>query len=354
MTIGRTGSRSRVISARGFLATAGWAGLALLYVNAGDQLPPGLPVKDLPPEIRLSENARLGVKPICIPLQIGDGGELPFILDTGAAFTVLDDSLAPRLGRRLRTRRNPMAFDPVAGRRSIYAAPELYLGGTRLLTGREISTVAMRGAAYSQAKGILGWDCLQHYCIQLDFEVGKLRFLDPETLQEERLGKPIPLTLKGELPTIAEIDLFGEGRQRFVLDTGFSGQFDIMLASNFFERVMWRRKPDWTNAVMNLGFAVCPAVYCPELPVGGESYSAIGLGEIGVAGPMHRAGVKGVIGLHFLARHLVTLDFPKRTLYLKRTTGVIPASRPIKSEAPDHGGVNGETVRKQHPRQKRY
>jgi hypothetical protein len=25
------------------------------------------------------------------------------------------------------------------------------------------------------------------------------------------------------------------------------------------------------------------------------------------------------IGLHFLARHLVTLDFPKRTLYLKRT-----------------------------------
>jgi hypothetical protein len=31
--------------------------------------------------------------------------------------------------------------------------------------------------------------------------------------------------------------------------------------------------------------------------------------------------VKGVIGMRFLARHKVTLNFPKRTLYLKYVSG---------------------------------
>jgi hypothetical protein len=44
----------------------------------------------------------------------------------------------------------------------------------------------------------------------------------------------------------------------------------------------------------------------------GERYPQIHLGENDVE--------SDGIGLSFLARHLVTLDFPKRTMYLKRTS----------------------------------
>lgn len=43
--------------------------------------------------------------------------------------------------------------------------------------------------------GILGMDCLRHYCLQLDFAAGKMRFLDPKQLDVSQLGKPFPLNL---------------------------------------------------------------------------------------------------------------------------------------------------------------
>src|SRR2546430_314990 len=71
-----------------------------------------------------------------------------------------------------------------------YKAPELYLGGIQLRIGKKVSTIDWNGGA-----GILGMDCLQHYCIQLDFAAGKLRFLDPEHLKTEDLGQAFPITI---------------------------------------------------------------------------------------------------------------------------------------------------------------
>src|SRR6185369_5573391 len=47
-------------------------------------------------------------------------------------------------------------------------------------------------------KGILGMDCLHHYCVQLDFAAGKMRFLDAQRIRDKRAwGKPVALR---ELP----------------------------------------------------------------------------------------------------------------------------------------------------------
>jgi len=61
------------------------------------------------------------------------------------------------------------------------------LGKDQLLSGKEVLTFDFKLLHYSGPPfaGILGVDCLRHYCIQLDFAARKMRFLDPETLSEE-------------------------------------------------------------------------------------------------------------------------------------------------------------------------
>ena len=41
--------------------------------------------------------------------------------------------------------------------------------------------------------GMLSIDCLKHYCIQLDFAAGKMRFLEPEHVNAVQLGKAFPI-----------------------------------------------------------------------------------------------------------------------------------------------------------------
>jgi len=64
-------------------------------------------------------------------------------------------------------------------------------------------------------------DILRHYCIQLDFEAGKMRFLDPDHLNTAELGKVFPLTLNGDRPFIQHDSLLGGTSANPLIDTGF-------------------------------------------------------------------------------------------------------------------------------------
>ncbi|MGH7976624.1 MAG: hypothetical protein ACREDS_11925 [Limisphaerales bacterium] len=75
---------------------------------------------------------------IYLTLHLENGEKLLFVMDTGASWTVLDKSLESILGERLGTKRIRYAFYGKT-RMNVYDAPELYLGGTRLLTGKRVS-----------------------------------------------------------------------------------------------------------------------------------------------------------------------------------------------------------------------
>ena len=68
-----------------------------------------------------------------VTVRLDSGTKLPLLVDTGTPVTLLDKSLAPRLGKRLGTL-TFREFD-VRQKSGIYAAPKLYLGNTPLLTG---------------------------------------------------------------------------------------------------------------------------------------------------------------------------------------------------------------------------
>ena len=149
--------------------------------------------------------------------------------------------------------------------------------------------------------GILGMDVLEHYCIQLDFAAGKIRFLDGERADKRDWGKPFPIVALNDEDMRAAVgeNLLGLQGPRSVIDTGYDS--DGWLRPEYFRQ--------WTNEA-TLG--TNGEAHSANGVFGGEKYPFVSLGGPDVE--------SDGIGLRFLARHLVTLDFPRHTLYLKRTS----------------------------------
>ena len=156
--------------------------------------------------------------------------------------------------------------------------------------------------------GILGMAHLRHYCIQLDFEAGKMRFLDPNDVNAAELGKAFPLAFSSEgqsereliRPFIHHSSLIEGKGADLLIDTGFN--IDGGMKPGLFRREVWKQKGDLT-AGRTAQFREC--VW------DGETYTNL---------TIRTWPGSSLIGLRFLARHLVTFNFPKRTMYLKQTS----------------------------------
>jgi hypothetical protein len=258
-------------------------------------------VTELPAELTMNVDTGRGGW-LIVMIRLENGEELPFGVDTGSSDTIIDKSLEQTLGKRLGeiTLRH-WSGDLKAG---IYAAPKLFAEGTPLMTGDAIASFDLKEHSSNLGRpmiGILGMDCLGHYCIQLDFETRKMRFLDSAHSNTKEWGKAFPLSAVGPddaRPTIRG-NLIGVIATRSQIDTGDSS--DGWLTPKFFQQ--------WTNQLKPATMGEAPS---QDGVLGGETYAQLSLRQADV--------VCDGIGLHFLARHLVTLDFPNRTMYLKRAS----------------------------------
>ena len=147
-------------------------------------------------------------------------------------------------------------------------------------------------------------DCLQDYCIQLDFVAGKMRFLDSAGTNAAAWGKMYPLVLSRSgprqeflQPLIHQAGFFGNNTN-LVIDTGCHA--DGLVSKGATGQVIGA----WL-----LSFFGCGRFHSGVWE--GERYSNIQVAPIDHV---------NVLGLRFLARHLVTLDFPNQKLYLKQTS----------------------------------
>ncbi len=244
------------------------------------------------------------------------------LVDTGSPITVLDKSLEPKLGKCLGTETLWNFGAKYEGSR--YAAPKLYLGNTRLITDSNALASDIVGKMSARlgrpALGILGMDCLQHYCIQLDFKAGKMRFLDPDHLNTAKLGQAFPMRFSSAgqthpewfRPVIHQSNLAGGEDPNLLIDTGCSD--DGFLKPDLFRQVLQEQRsrrpadptPDREPDIVGL----------PRCVWNGATYTDLCLGN-GKDSPEGESG-ENALGLRFLARHLVTFDFPHRTLYLKQ------------------------------------
>ena len=261
----------------------------------------------LPAETSFNQDAGWGGPKdcLCLNLHMENGTNLLFFLDTGMPFTVLDKSLEPELGKSLgKTRISNLwsgetTFDE-------FAAPKLFLGDTPLSTGGRIFTddLSQMPSDYP-LMGILGMDCLRHYCIQLNFDTKQLRFLDARHLKTEDLGRAFPLNLSsGQVSTRATF--FGQKDVRFKVDTGCT--IDGALTPKLFQNEVQKQKPVYFNETKTgAGTLVHLAVFRSMTSDSETNYDLV-LSDC----------PQNLLGLRFLARHLVTMDFPERTMYLRQ------------------------------------
>lgn len=277
--------------------------ILLLLISCAAPTKPGLPSShdlsptparsSLPTEVVMNEGAGRGDL-LTVMLRIGmDGEEYPFILDTGAPGTLFDRSLESKLTRL------PLGIWTVQTlnekqKSAVYVQPALYLGNVPLVTGKLAATFDMKqlsSAIGRPIRGVLGMDCLRHYCIQLDFEAQRVRFLDPSSPRSAKPGTPFPVTFSflGEKPSINHPGLMGGTASACEIDTGFNldGEDDL-----------------GTFHAINNGVG-----RIPSCAWNGDTYDDLLVGN---------SRSDNRLGLRFLARHLVTLDFPNRTLYLQR------------------------------------
>ena len=276
----------------------------------------------IPAEVAFAEDITNDER-VYLTVHLTDGKPLLFIADSGATGTVLDKSLEPVLGKCLaKTHVNYPFFGKT--NLSVYVAPKLYLGNTLLKLGRRIMTDDLGRLSNSPAlMGILGMDCLRYYCIQLDPAAGKVRFLDPDDLAGRNLGEAFPLSfsLFGKLPSI-HTNLFWPAKTGFGIDTGC--KFDAVLKPSLFRREL-EKLPDQTlgefnysRQYTNFAGALVSEEFLPAIILNGEGCTNFVLEEW---------PGQNLIGLRYLARHRVTLNFPRRMMYLQHNNGESFASR---------------------------
>jgi len=275
--------------------------MSLLLCSCSTGPKPFAPAKQLPAETSMNKDAGHGGH-LNVMISL-DGEELPFILDTGAPVTVLDKSLEPKLGKSHGTASIRLA-DGVKQKTGIFAPPKLYLGKTSLMPGNFICTYDFKG----HPMGILGMDHLQHYCVQLDFAVGKMRFLDPSKLNTNELGQCYPLTFKNGYPCINHSGLAGNNTN-LLIDVGCN-----------------------VDGAMSKGTNEFDGMYLPECHWNGQAYTNLIVAAISHA---------NLLGLRFLGRHLVTFDFPHQRMFLKQTSvGPIDSTSPENdSESTQKSGI---------------
>ena len=263
----------------------------------------------LPRTIAFDEETGRG-RLLIVTVRLESGEQLPFLFDTGTAITCLDQSLEPKLGRRLGPA--TVIHFGVKHEANLYNAPRLFVGNALLKSsGTNIATFDFRRTAPDgvlRFLGILGMDVLKNYCMEVDFDAHRLRFFKSKHAALRRWGKELPLTTLGD-GCVALMDNFlGATNPASIIDTGFN--YDGWLTPDCFHQ--WANQPPRWDYGQN-------SFYYGAL--GGEVYMSLNLREIdkrSVTSEDPHLRING-IGLRFLARHLVTFDFPRHRMYLKRT-----------------------------------
>lgn len=214
----------RLLRARSFAVLLGLA-LATLTSRAGAT---SLPPSDARVVLAAGGHARIPfvVKNghIWVRGRIGDSDSLWIVIDTGAAASVMDDSLARRLGLRVTgTHEAHGAAGAQAG--AVVEGREVLLPGLTV-EPRHLDTTSL--AAFGAASGqpmdfILGYELFHDCVVRFDYANGVLDAWDARHAPRDLPGVTVPMTLVQNHPYV-EAEVTFPGRApifgKWVIDTG--------------------------------------------------------------------------------------------------------------------------------------
>lgn len=244
---------------------------------------------------------------VLVPVSIG-GTEYPFWFSTSRETSSFDEALRPLLGPPV-----PTWVDTAVGEdtEERYRAPAAAVGSVRLafpygVHCRDHSDIS-RTLGY-KSYGVLGMDALQRHVVQVDFDEGKLRFLKTAA---SAAGQPVLIKFAGphgRKPQVV-IEIPGAAMERALIDTGKLGE-SLVLHSGLFRALQNHETlPKVRSQIIWYQQKRC------EVRRG--RIDAAKIGGLRHQSVLCRESVVNVLGLEFLARYVITFDFPNSRLFLK-------------------------------------
>jgi hypothetical protein len=163
-----------------------------------------------------------------------------------------------------------------------------------LISGREIS-------------GALGMNFLKKYVIQIDFDRGRILFIQPTDSPNPNWGEEYLITYGSQGLPYIKGTIVNSINVIFLIDTGlnYSGDLETKIFKNLKERVTKLSK----DLVQVAGETI------QEMSFRTDNLS---IGSLKYQGLILNVSNSSRLGLQFLSRHIVTFDFPNSKVYFKK------------------------------------
>ncbi len=297
-------------------ARGGAAFFAALYIACASSAPQLAGVAEL--SFELTQNH------IYLPVAIEDNAPSWFLVDTGAGSTVLAQSTAEALQLRGRGKSKAQGLGPAVIDTTLFRDIDLRFGDLSVALQR-VPALPLQELSLLEGRlmeGVLGYDVLRRYVIEIDYERRRLRFQDPAHFVAQPQAVALPITFNHNHPVIQATITLPDGRAipvRLMVDTGAGSA--LMINRPFAEK---HRVYDIVSPGVEGSFAAGVggatsqrigrikrlqiAEFAMENPVASLSRDARGAGSSGE--------VDGLIGGEVLRRFTLTIDYPHRRLLI--------------------------------------
>ena len=264
---------------------------------------------------------------ILVQAKINGKGPYPFIFDTGSV-NILSLDLAKQLGVPVSGKQRMTAFGgSVETATAVLDSTTL---GEVTMSRHEVPVIGGGPFANGGPVGVLGWQFLQKFVVEVDYQHGHLNLYDPETYSYSGRGIRVPVTILGNLilipaqiynrPASIEVDSGNEGSalvlfRKFVTEHKLHANLEAITGYGFggLTRAMVARAPALTIGGLEIK---SPLVH-------------LSLDRSGVAA----ANFDGNLGAPILREFTWTYDLTRKAIYLEPNTWF------NKPELDDHSGV---------------
>jgi hypothetical protein len=278
---------------------------------------------------------------VWVKLSMNGAAPAEFILDTGAFNTCLDRGYAQTLGLRAE---GEYGAEGVGGYATFGFTP---LKSVRWSNGKgagvEVRDLragviglqdALSSVEWGRTAGLLGYDVLSRFTLDIDFDREVITLWDPATYVHEGPGTPIPMTLNGNIPTV-EMTINRNCKGTYIVDVGNASVLSVGAEQVMKCRLLALEHKQVQHWVGGVGGAFMENVtrldslrlgpFLFEDPVAGLTTH-----HQGGAGSLE---VQGNIGTTVLERFRCTFDYARGTLWLE------PAERFDEREAFTRSGL---------------
>jgi Aspartyl protease/PDZ domain len=261
---------------------------------------------------------------VFVSVRVGSSEPLSFILDTGASATVLNRTVAERLGLDLKT-----SEDARTGGGSVQTASAtgltLSVGNVSLpdVTIVAINLSGLHAGLGRPVDGILGYDIFRRYVVEIDYAANRLRLHDPTEYRDAGEGDILPIVIEDQIPFVQVQVLRPTGDAadaKLEFDTGQTGAMTLVKPYVDTNHLVAAQQPTLrirTGAILSGGVTA-------EV----VRNAGVRLGRFLVANPVvtvtpdaEGAGVSGdtvgLLGGEALRRFTVTVDYPRSRIILE-------------------------------------